>query len=120
MKRSGLSGYPEGIMGLAFNNLNALGTSTVLSTLGQQHSPNERLFALCFEEVGGIMEIGSRPENVGTWVDVPLSPLHLQTGFWQLPFLDVSANGVSLGVPKIFNTPGIVDSGTPFFTLPTR
>lgn len=35
-------------------------------------------------------------------------------------FLDVTVNGKSLGLPSsIYNTPGIVDSGTPFATIPT-
>lgn len=41
----------------------------------------------------------------------------IKPGFWQVGFQDVQANGVSLGPSSIFNTPGIVDSGTPFLTL---
>lgn len=39
--------------------------------------------------------------------------------FWQVQFDGVFVGGFSLGPARIFNTPGIVDSGTPFLTLPT-
>jgi len=111
MARQSMPNYPEGICGLAFSELNALGTKTLLDTLADaQGLPN--VFAMCFEEVGGMMMVGEEPAGLYDWAPVS------KPGFWQLGFQDIQANGVSLGATPIFNTPGIVDSGTPFFTLP--
>lgn len=109
--------YPEGMWGLAFSSINALGAPTLLDTLTQHnHMPN--VFALCVQPIGGVMNIaGHEPPIWGAgWNYTPISS---RNGFWQPEFLDVRINGQSLGFPShTYNTPGIIDSGTPFTTLP--
>lgn len=114
--RQSMPSYPEGIWGLAFSSLNSLGTLTLLDTIcAQQHSTN--VFSTCFEQVGGLLVVGEEPSSWGPWQHVAVSP---KEGFWQVGFKTVTLNGVDMGFPShIYNTPGIVDSGTPFFTLPT-
>lgn len=112
-RRQQASDYPEGIWGLAYSQLNSLGTTTLLDTLANATGrPN--IFALCLEEQGGLMVIGETPAW-GSWQFANV----YKPGFWQVEFQNVLVSGVSLGPSRIFNNPGIVDSGTPFFTLPS-
>ena len=113
-KRQQMADYPEGILGLAFSAENSLGTATLIDTLAAQNGlPN--VFSLCFEPVGGKMIVGGFPQQL-RWQFVPV----YKPQFWQVQFEGVvMAGSVSLGPSSLFNAPGIVDSGTPFVTLPT-
>ena len=104
--------FPEGLWGVAFAKLSSLGTSALDALTAQANVPN--VFSLCLEEVGGKMTLGGAPPLPWHYVNVSV-PF-----FWQIPFKDVLVGGRSLGIPsRVYNHPGIVDSGTPFLTLPT-
>lgn len=116
-KRQSMQDYPEGIWGLAFPNINALGTLPLLDSLVVANKWTN-LFALCVQPIGGTMQIGGLPPKWGRrgWAFTGVTS---KNGFWQPQFLDVAINGKSLGFPsRVYNTPGIIDSGTPFTTIP--
>ena len=64
--RQNPASFPEGLWGLAWSQLNSLGTSTLFDTLASANG-NSEVFALCVQEVGGLLVLGEVPQW-GSWV----------------------------------------------------
>jgi len=108
--------YPEGVMGLSYASLNALGTLPVFDVLVNKMDVGN-LFSMCFTQFGGMMTLGGiGPYHNSSIMYTPV----VEEYFYGIKMLDLRVNGKSIGVSSnIYNRKFcIVDSGTVMPTIP--
>eukprot|EP01091_Cochliopodium_minus_P017880 TRINITY_DN7121_c0_g2_i1.p1 TRINITY_DN7121_c0_g2~~TRINITY_DN7121_c0_g2_i1.p1 ORF type:complete len:569 (+),score=148.73 TRINITY_DN7121_c0_g2_i1:3-1709(+) len=103
--------YVDGILGLAYHELDPYNGSDLLAKLGID------IFSMCFNVNGGIMTLGDAGDQYSDGV-VQYTPVVSNT-YYCVHFEDYLVDGVSMGVsPQILNgRNSIVDSGTTLFIL---
>eukprot|EP01091_Cochliopodium_minus_P006248 TRINITY_DN1612_c0_g1_i2.p1 TRINITY_DN1612_c0_g1~~TRINITY_DN1612_c0_g1_i2.p1 ORF type:complete len:333 (+),score=54.15 TRINITY_DN1612_c0_g1_i2:177-1175(+) len=111
--------YPEGIMGFAYSDLSTLGVKTAFDSIVAQNNDVQNIFSICLRDVGGVLSLG----GYGNWSgknEVMYTPI-TQKNFFGIFVNDILVEGKSIGVNNnVYNSGSvIVDSGTPFPTLPT-
>ena len=109
--------YPEGMMGLAYESLTGAHYPPLVDALSQA-GQIANIFSLCLQPLGGVLTLG----GIGSFSkgSIQYTPL-LSEDFYTITVVDFQVEGQSIGVsPNVYNKPGpsIVDSGTPFPTLP--
>eukprot|EP01111_Echinosteliopsis_oligospora_P016878 TRINITY_DN7149_c0_g1_i1.p1 TRINITY_DN7149_c0_g1~~TRINITY_DN7149_c0_g1_i1.p1 ORF type:complete len:430 (+),score=98.95 TRINITY_DN7149_c0_g1_i1:145-1434(+) len=109
--------YPEGIWGLAFQELSASGAEPLFSQFVDNKLLDD-VFSICMNPVGGKLVLGGiGPFYSGQIQYVPMP----HNTFYTFTILDFTAGGKSINVPSSSydSRYTIVDSGTPLVTLPT-
>jgi len=110
--------YPDGMWGMAYEALESIGQPTVLDALHAQTGMPD-LFSMQLDAVGGLLVLGGtlEPQQDALYHYAPL----VRDDFYRVRVLDVQLGGRSLGLSAAYyaDTNCIVDSGTPFPTLPT-
>jgi Eukaryotic aspartyl protease len=109
--------YPDGMWGMAYRALESIGQPTAFEDLHLQANVPD-LFSIQLDAVGGLLTLGGKLRDDSQYAYTPL----VKEDFYRVQVADVRLGQHSLGLSPDYyaGTNCIVDSGTPFPTLPAE